>query len=70
MMFATLMERAARLAERRARARIDEVGASLRAMLPGDVGVDTDADGVRLAARGLARRLALDPALRWLGARL
>jgi hypothetical protein len=33
---------------------------------PPDVVVETDAEAVRLSARGLSRRLALDPAMHWL----
>jgi hypothetical protein len=55
-------------AERRTRDRIDararEIAARLAAEAPAGLAVEAGPDGIRLSGRGLARRLALDPALR------
>jgi hypothetical protein len=64
-MFETLIARAQGAAERRAAARADALAAALDGALPGDVTVAVGADGVGLTGRGLERRLALDPALKW-----
>jgi len=45
---------------------VARVAAAADAALPG-VAVTSDADGVTLAGRGLERRLADEPALRWIG---
>jgi len=64
-MFETLMARGARAAERLARDRAQRIAGRLADALPGDVRVATDGSGVQLSGRGLERRLARDPALRW-----
>lgn len=64
-MFETLIARAHGVAERRAAARAAALAAALDDALPDDVTITVAADGVRLTGRGLARRLALDPALKW-----
>ena len=69
-MFEALTARAARTAERRADAHKSRFTQRLEASLPGDMGVEAGAEGVRLSGRALKRRLALDPALRWIMAEL
>lgn len=64
-MFEPLTARAARAAERRARERAAALAEEIRAVLPGDIRVEAEAQGVRLSGRALRRRLALDSALRW-----
>jgi len=66
MMFGKLMERASRAAEQRAAARIGQVAERLRDELPGGIGVEAGEGGVRLVGRGLRRRFATEPALRWM----
>lgn len=66
MMFERMMDRAARRAERRAKEAAMELAERVRAELPPGVEAEAIEGGVRLAARGLKRRYALDPALRWL----
>ena len=69
-MFERIMGRAQLLAERRARARCSELAERMRAELPASVEVEETARGVRLLGRGVRRRFALEPALRWLTAAL
>lgn len=65
-MFERLLARAERLARRRARAASAALAARIEGEgLPG-VTVEAEAAGVRLSGRGLGRRFALEPALRWL----
>jgi hypothetical protein len=64
-MFETLIARVGAQAERRAQARARALAAALDRALPGDVAVSAAPEGVRLEGRGLGRRLALDPALKW-----
>jgi hypothetical protein len=66
MMFEGLMMRAAALAEKAARRRRDELAEELRDEAPAGVRVEAEAEGVALSGRGIARRFALEPALRWL----
>jgi hypothetical protein len=64
-MFETLMVRMARIAERRAAARAEEVAARLREELPGGVTAERVEGGVRLSGRALRRRPAIDQAIKW-----
>ncbi len=66
MMFEALIARAERLARRRARARSDDLAGRIADLLPRGVQVEADADGVRLSGKRLRRRVALEPALRWM----
>ena len=65
-MFETLMARAGSLARRAAEARRRSLAEALREEAPGGVRVSEAEEGVALEGRGLARRFALDPELRWL----
>jgi len=65
-MFETLIERAGHIAERRAAARIAGLAEQMQGALPRGVTAEASAEGVRLLGRGLRRRFALEPALRWL----
>jgi hypothetical protein len=65
-MFERLVERVDALAERRARARAAALAERLQAELPRGIAAAADAEGVRLSGRGIVRRFALDPALRWM----
>ena len=69
-MFETLTARAAARAEARAAEQARRLAARLDQDLPGGVRVEADAQGVRLTGRALRRRLALDPALKWMIAEL
>jgi ABC-type transport system involved in cytochrome bd biosynthesis fused ATPase/permease subunit len=69
-MFERAMERARRAAEARAKARAAALAEQMREEAPRGIEVFVDNAGVRLSGRGLGRRFALDPALRWLAARL
>lgn len=62
-MFEVLTEVAARLAQARAEARRADICVALAACLPPGVHAEAVAAGVRLAGRGLRRRLARDRAL-------
>ncbi len=66
MTFEALVARADRAARRRARLRSAALAERIADELPGGVTAEADADGVRLSGRGLRRRFALEPALRWL----
>ena len=65
-MFEALAARAERAARRRAAALSAELADRIEAERLRGVTVAADEDGVRLAGRGLGRRVALEPALRWL----
>jgi len=65
-MFEGLMARAERAARRRAQEASAELAARIESEAPSGVAVAADEDGVRLTGRGLGRRIALEPALRWL----
>jgi hypothetical protein len=65
-MFERLTKRAAALAEQAARRRRAELAEALRREAPGGVTVGEEAGAVVLSGRGLGRRFALDPGLRWL----
>lgn len=69
-MLERVFERGRRLAERRAAAKALELEGRLRAELPDDVVVEEGTGGIILSGRGLRRRFALEPALRWLTAAL
>ena len=69
-MFEGLMARARRSAEARVRARSVALADRLQAELPGGLRAEPTAEGVTISGRGAARRLTLDPALRWIAARL
>lgn len=65
-MFERLMLRGAALAQRAAEARRGEVAAALREEVPDGIEVSEAEGEVALSGRGLGRRFALDPRLRWL----
>lgn len=65
-MFGKLMAHAQRRAREKADARTREIAARMIEEAPAGVHVEAGPGGVRLSGRGLARRFALDPALRWL----
>lgn len=69
-MFERLMERAARKAGQRTQARIVTLASRMEGALPSGIDCEAAREGVRLSGRGLRRRFALDPALRWLTAAL
>ena len=69
-MFEALIARAGRAAEMRARTRSAALAARIAAELPGGLTAGADESGVRLSGRGLRRRFALEPGLRWLMAGL
>ena len=65
-MFERLTALAGELAGKAARRRRDELAEALREEAPAGVGVDEEGDGIVLSGRGLKRRFALEPGLRWL----
>jgi hypothetical protein len=65
-MFEALLARAERRARRRARALSAELAARIEGERLAGVTVEAEEAGVRLGGRGLGRRFALEPALRWL----
>ncbi len=65
-MLERLMLRGAALAHKAARARLDSLAEALRDEVPKGVGVSEAEDAVALSGRGLRRRFALEPELRWL----
>ena len=65
-MFESLIQRAERLARRRAGERADALAQRLSAELPRGIAAERDPAGVRLSGRRIARRFALDPKLRWI----
>ena len=65
-MFERMVERASRLAERRARERGVSLADRVRDVLPRGVRVEAQPEGLRFSGRGLRRRFLLEPALRWL----
>lgn len=64
-MFERLEARAERAAEMRAGERKQALAAQLRAVLPLNVSVETDDEGVTISGPGLGRRMVLDASLRW-----
>lgn len=69
-MFEAIIGRAARRAGARVEARRRELQERLEPELPAGVEVEETEQGLALQGRGLARRFALDPRLRWLVAGL
>jgi hypothetical protein len=67
-MLERLMLHGAALAMRATRERRSSLAAELRDEAPAGVSVSEDEQGVVLSGRGLERRFALDPELRWLAA--
>ena len=67
-MFDRLAKRATRIAEDAALHYAAKAAERIRTALPSGVEVEADATGIRLSGRRLKARLALDPALRFLGA--
>ncbi|MFC7499853.1 hypothetical protein ACFQRC_11550 [Enterovirga sp. GCM10030262] len=67
-MFERLSKRVEHEARERSEARTTELAERMRASLPGGIDAEAVAGGVALSGRGIARRFALDPALRWLAA--
>ncbi|HET9640612.1 MAG TPA: hypothetical protein VFP12_15540 [Allosphingosinicella sp.] len=65
-MFERLMLHGAALARKGVRARRAELAEALRDEAPEGVRVGEAEEGVALEGRGLARRFALEPELRWL----
>lgn len=65
-MFGDLIARVERAAELRAGKHGAELAERIAAELPTGVAVEADQEEVRISGRGLGRRFALDPALRWL----
>ena len=69
-MFEALAARATQIAEARAAARRRALAKAATGLLPTGVRIEESEYGLVLSGRRLARRLALDLALRWLFARL
>jgi hypothetical protein len=69
-MFEKMIERAGRLARRRAEARRGELGKRLEAALPKGIAVEETDEGLVLRGRALSHRFALEARLRWLVAGL
>ncbi len=69
-MFKALMARSAARAEASAAVQTRRLAERLEQDLPADVRAEADVPGVRLTGRALKRRMALDPALRWIMAEL
>ena len=65
-MLEKLMLHGAALARRAARARIADLAGAIREEAPDGVRVSEEEEGVALSGRGLRRRFALEPELRWL----
>lgn len=65
-MFELLMIHGAALADKMARRRRRALAEALEADAPAGVSVSEEAEAVVLSGRGLGRRFALEPALRWL----
>jgi hypothetical protein len=69
-MFERMIARAERAAAARARLAIRSLAERLRSETPQGMKITEEPGGIRLSGRALRRRLALDPVLRWLIARL
>jgi len=65
-MFEALRSRGESIAQQQAAARRERLAERLEALAPSDVQVGAEGERVVLSGRGLARRLALEPVLRWL----
>lgn len=68
-MLERLMLHGAALARKSARARLGSLAEELSEDAPEGVRVSEEEEAVALSGRGLRRRFALDPELRWLAAR-
>jgi hypothetical protein len=55
-----------RIAVRRREAFVRDLAVRMEAAAPPRVEVSAGGDGIRLSGRGLSRRFALEPGLRWL----
>lgn len=64
-MFEELEARAARAANERAGTRRQALAEELRGLLPSEVQIQTNEDGVLLSGPGFGRRFVLDASLRW-----
>lgn len=64
-MFEELETRAGSAAARRVEARTHDLAEGLRALLPPEVSVETNEEGVLLSGPGLGHRVVLDASLRW-----
>jgi hypothetical protein len=69
-MFETLVDRAGRAGRERARVVSARLAERIGAEVPSGMSVEATSEGVLLSGRGVARRFALDPALRWLVTRV
>lgn len=65
-MLERLMLHGAALARKAARARLESLAEALRDEAPEGVRVSEEEEAVALSGRGLGRRFALEPELRWL----
>lgn len=65
-MFAKLQARGTELANGRAAARRELLAVRLEEKVPNGVRVQREQDRIVLSGRGLVRRFALDPLVRWL----
>jgi hypothetical protein len=65
-MFERLLERGRRAAERRTEAEARVLAERLASELPPGIEARVAEEGVLLSGRGVARRFALEPELRWL----
>ena len=65
-MLERLMLHGAALARKSAKARLGSLAGALREEAPPGVRVDEEEEAVALSGRGLRRRFALEPELRWL----
>jgi hypothetical protein len=64
-MFEQLERRARMAAEARVAERTAVLAQQLRDLLPRDIDVEANGDGVLLTGRGLGQQLVLDASLRW-----
>ena len=69
-MLERVIARVERAAAARARSAIRRLAERIRDESPSGIQATEEAGGIRLSGRALRRRFALDPALRWLIARL
>ena len=64
-MFERLESRAGAATEKRVDKRKEVLARQLREILPPEISIEANEDGVLLAGRGLDRRLVVDASLRW-----
>lgn len=64
------MERGARAADRRARAKVRGLNDALGAELPPGIRSEASEEGVVMSGRALRLRFAVEPGLRWILARV